>query len=155
MYPHAHLDIHQIVDANATQFWELLPTFLKERRNGVPLLALCDRDEYVACMYLRGQARYTPTIDSGTYHDTLAMPASVPVRIRDLDVLRLELLLLPEPLLPELLALTAFGLFPFPVGEEGSVDLGVLAGLGPLHWRLVAVLGRVPALVALVVVASS
>ena len=35
-----YLDIHHVIDANASKFWKLLPAFLQESANRVTLLAL-------------------------------------------------------------------------------------------------------------------
>jgi hypothetical protein len=57
------------------------------------------------------------------------VPAAVPVRVRDLDDLVLDALLLGQPLLAELLALGALLRLALAVREEGRVDLGVLEEL--------------------------
>ena len=139
MNQYAHLHIHQIVDADTTQFWELLSALFKERRNSVAFLALRNGDGYREYMYLRGQARHTAAEEPETHHDTLAMPTPVPVGVRDLDVLLLELFLLAQPFLAQLFPLPALRLLAFAVGQERGVDLGVFARLWSLYRWLVAV----------------
>jgi hypothetical protein len=64
-----------------------------------------------------------------THINDLAMPTAVPVRVRDLDNLVLDLLLACEPPLAQLLAFCALLRLPFPVGEERRVDVGILREL--------------------------
>lgn len=68
-------------------------------------------------------------IQNETHLDNLAMSATVPVRIRDLDHFILHTLLLLQPLLSQLLTFSILDGLTFAVGEEGGVDVGILREL--------------------------
>lgn len=68
-----------------------------------------------------------------THSNDLAMSTSIPVRVRNLDLFHLHVLLHLQPLLPQLVALFSFALFPLTVGEEVRLDAGVLAEFGLLR----------------------
>lgn len=101
------LDVHQVVNARATELRKLLPAFLEEDSNVVALLALNDAP----------------------------VSSTVPVRIGDLDVLVLECLLVLEPLAPELLPLLPLARVALTVWQKRRVNCWVFENLRFLRWR--------------------
>ena len=60
------------------------------------------------------------------------MAASVPVGIRDLNILILEFLLLLQPLLTQVFTLFPLRLFSFSIGQKRRIDGGILSQLSLL-----------------------
>lgn len=74
------------------------------------------------------------TSTEGTAHGHhLPMPTSVPVRIRDFNVLLFHVFLLLQPFTPQLVSHLALLFFPFAIRQEMRVYCRVLAQLGFLR----------------------
>lgn len=120
-----NLDIHQVIHTDASKLRELLSALLQELGNSVTLLTLVMMG--VIDNLVRG-------VIMNTYHDTLSVTTSVPVGIRDFNILILEFLLLPQPLLAQVFTFLPLHFLSFSIGQERRIDGGVLPQLGLLCW---------------------
>lgn len=68
--------------------------------------------------------------ERGTNSNDLPMTIPIPETISDFNTLLLHLLLHVQPFLSQFVALLLFGIFSFTIGEEVSVDVGILAEFG-------------------------
>ena len=131
----AHLDIHEVICTDASEFRVLGPTLVQHAANVVALLALHAKGNEGNTSERQSKARGGL---GRTYHDTLSVAAAIPVRVCDLYLFLFDFLFTPQPFLSQTFALFALGLFAFSIGQEGRVDVGVLAELAALGgWRLV------------------
>jgi hypothetical protein len=75
----AYLDIHKIIDACSSKFWELLSTFLQECTYFITFLTLYRFDPRTPRIEVKIKTPYLQLEKPvETHHHTLAMPTPIP-----------------------------------------------------------------------------